>query len=118
MNVVCRNAFYEKITFVDEDDYSKKLKDFREEYDRNHYCLFRPPNFLGSDNAETVEEFDSTIKLDYDMNFSNVKNNTKLGERYIEEHKFILELFKNYFDMLCISCGSYPDNIKEIIFGS
>lgn len=124
MDVACRNSFSsQNIEFVDEADYSERLDVYREDYDKNHYCLFRKPNFFAAflfdnDKAVTVEEFDEKIKLDYDKDLNNVESNASLGEDYIKSHKFILELFRNYFEMLCDSCRSYPDNIYKIVFST
>ncbi len=129
MNMACRNAlFAQNIEFVDEADYSKRLDEYREDFDDNHYCLFRTPNnFISSifdyPNAITIEEFDKSIKLDYDEYLDSIESNAMYGEEYIKGHEFLLKVFKNYFNMLCETLNSpdvYPnsDSVCEIVFST
>lgn len=122
MDTICRNNFSSLgLNFTDEEGYSKQLKSYQQDFDKNHFCLFTLPNnfsasFLEDEKAMTIEDFDSSIKLDYAKDLKNIAMNAAAGQDYLKENQFTMELFKNYFDMLRKFCKAYPKDIQEGIF--
>lgn len=118
----CRNSFNMLgLNITDAEEYSKQFSSYREVFYKTHYCLFTLPNNfsvcqLEDSNKMTVEDFDSDIRLDYDDVLKKIQLNASIGEEYIRENQFILELFKNYFKMLIQACKSYSKDIRETIF--
>ncbi len=122
MDLNCRNAFSAlNLNIHDFEEYKKKLEDFKKEYYKTHFCLFTLPdrfsaNALMDDNSITIEEFDNNVKLNYSENLKAIGQNAVVGEDYIKEHKFLLELFNNYFIMLIKSCRSLPPQHQNTVF--
>lgn len=124
MNINCRNAFSSlNLNIQDDEEYSRKLEEFKKEFYKTHFCLFSLPDNFGAnafmdEKSITLEEFDETFKIDYSEDLKVVGQNTMAGEEYIKKHKFILELFHNYFEMLIHTCRSYPVEHQEIVFNT
>ena len=107
---------------IDEGIYPHRegLENFMLEFDKSHYCLFTLPDWFNpeaffSENAISVEEFDSTIKLDYDKQLNAIRMNSEVGNDYIERNKFYLEMFNIFFRALIDSSFHFSrENYDEL----
>lgn len=125
MALLCRNFYsdYCRSNNIDIEDvyaYREGLEDFMLDFDKTHYCLFALPNRFSaetffSENTISVEEFDPTIKLDYDKQLNAIRINSEVGNEYIERYKFYLEMFNNFFNVLIDSSSHFfPENYDEL----
>lgn len=91
---------------------------FCKKYDKEHYCLFVPPDKFypaAFDKASsiTIEEYDSSIKLDYTSELSLILLNSQLGYKYNSNNKSLLIVFDNYFRML-LNNANYFSNEHDL----
>lgn len=92
----------------DEDKEKVKMgeEEFCKKFDKEHYCLFMPPDkfytgiFNDKDSSVSIEEYDSNIKLDYSKELSLILLNSQLGYKYNNNNKSLLIVFDNFFNML------------------
>ena len=125
MVTFCRNFYGDycrsnNMAIEDVYAYREGLEDFMLDFDKTHYCLFTLPNRFSaeaffSENTISVEEFDPTIKLDYDKQLNAIRINSEVGKEYIERYKFYLEMFNNFFNVLIDSSSHFfPENYNEL----
>lgn len=124
MNSHCRNSFErENPSIQNSEDYNNKLNTYSKKFDREHFLLFIPPNnFRGGifDNgvSVSVEEYDASVKLKYDESLMALRLNSAAGEEYLKKHQFLLEFFKNYFDMMNRTISSLTEEKQRGLFES
>ncbi len=87
----------------------------------NYSCLFTVPDifnveYLNRENTMTIEEFDSSVKLEYEDIFQNISLNAKYGKEYYEKYKYLLEIFHEYFTMISVVSKNFKEEDYESLF--
>lgn len=123
MNKHCRNAFeIENVNIQSDEEYKDKLRSYSEKFDNEHFLLFIPPNnFRGgvfdSPVSVSIEEF-ANVVLKYDEALMALRLNSAVGEEYLKKNQFVLEFFRNYFDMMNRTIGTLAVDKQIEFFGS
>lgn len=122
MNKNCKDSFKSlKLSFTDDKDYEKQFTIYEKNFYKTNYCLFTLPNNFSTyklnDNITmTIEEFDPSIKLDYNDILNNIEINSHIGEEYLNKNQHLLKLFKVFFEMLLKVCKNCSETTTKSIF--